>query len=51
MSHDVKEENGCSGIIRHDENYIETTVMHPGNLYITRKWSECSKDSLKLYIE
>ncbi|XP_026296950.1 A disintegrin and metalloproteinase with thrombospondin motifs 7 [Apis mellifera] len=50
MSHDVKEENGCPGIIHH-ENYIETTVMHPGNLYITRKWSVCSKESLRLYIE
>ncbi|XP_068987974.1 A disintegrin and metalloproteinase with thrombospondin motifs 7-like [Bombus flavifrons] len=32
MSHDVQEENGCSGIIRHGKGYVETTVMHPGNM-------------------
>ncbi|XP_012140615.2 A disintegrin and metalloproteinase with thrombospondin motifs 7 isoform X2 [Megachile rotundata] len=51
MAHDVQKENGCPGIIQHGKGYIETTVMHPGSLYITRKWSKCSRKSLKLYIE
>lgn len=51
MSHDVQEENGCPGIIRHRKGYIETTVMHPGNMYVTKRWSKCSRSSLKSYIE
>nr|XP_033196400.1 A disintegrin and metalloproteinase with thrombospondin motifs 7-like [Bombus vancouverensis nearcticus] len=51
MSHDVQEENGCSGIVRRGKGYVETTVMHPGNMYVTKRWSECSRNSLKSYIE
>ncbi|OAD60304.1 A disintegrin and metalloproteinase with thrombospondin motifs 12 [Eufriesea mexicana] len=32
MLHDLEEENGCPGIIRHEKGYIETTVMYPGNI-------------------
>ncbi|KOX72278.1 A disintegrin and metalloproteinase with thrombospondin motifs 12 [Melipona quadrifasciata] len=51
MSHDVQEENGCPGIIRRGKGYVETTVMHPGNMYATKRWSKCSRSSLKSYIE
>ncbi|XP_015440353.1 PREDICTED: A disintegrin and metalloproteinase with thrombospondin motifs 7-like [Dufourea novaeangliae] len=51
MSHDVEEENGCSGVIHHLKGFIETTVMHPGNAYVTKRWSKCSKKSLISYIQ
>ncbi|CAK9804397.1 A disintegrin and metalloproteinase with thrombospondin motifs 7 [Anthophora plagiata] len=51
MSHDVEKENGCPGIIHREEGYIETTVMHLGSLYVTKRWSKCSRNSLKSYIE
>ncbi|KOC66352.1 A disintegrin and metalloproteinase with thrombospondin motifs 7 [Habropoda laboriosa] len=51
MSHDVEEENGCPGIIHRGKGYIETTVMHPGSVYVTKRWSKCSRNSLKSYIE
>ncbi|XP_043523341.1 A disintegrin and metalloproteinase with thrombospondin motifs 8-like [Frieseomelitta varia] len=51
MSHDVQEENDCPGIVRHRKGYIETTVMHLGNTYVTKRWSKCSRSSLKSYIE
>ncbi|XP_043277019.1 A disintegrin and metalloproteinase with thrombospondin motifs 6-like [Venturia canescens] len=50
MSHDVEVENGCSGIVPHDD-YLETTVMHPGYHYVTKKWSNCSRTYFKLYID
>ncbi|XP_029669787.1 A disintegrin and metalloproteinase with thrombospondin motifs 6-like [Formica exsecta] len=51
MSHDVQRENGCPGIVYHGNGYAETTVMHPGDMYITKKWSECSRRYLRSYIE
>jgi hypothetical protein len=51
MSHDVPRENGCYGIVHHADGYVETTVMHPGNMYVTKKWSECSRHYLDSYIE
>ncbi|XP_050455498.1 A disintegrin and metalloproteinase with thrombospondin motifs 6-like [Cataglyphis hispanica] len=51
MSHDVQRENGCPGIVYHENGYAETTVMHPGDMYITKKWSECSRQYLRSYIE
>ncbi|KAL6256987.1 hypothetical protein P5V15_011923 [Pogonomyrmex californicus] len=51
MSHDVQQENGCPGIVYHESGYAETTVMHPGDMYITKKWSECSRRYLRSYIE
>ncbi|EGI62482.1 A disintegrin and metalloproteinase with thrombospondin motifs 12, partial [Acromyrmex echinatior] len=51
MSHDVQRENGCPGIVYHGNGYVETTVMHPGDMYITKKWSECSRRYLRSYIE
>lgn len=51
MSHDVRRENGCDGIVYHGNGYAETTVMHPGDMYITKKWSECSRRYLRSYIE
>nr|XP_034196361.1 A disintegrin and metalloproteinase with thrombospondin motifs 7-like isoform X1 [Osmia lignaria] len=51
MSHDIQEKNGCPGIIQRRKGYIETTVMYPGSLYVTRKWSKCSRNSLNSYIE
>jgi len=51
MSHDVPWENGCYGIVHHADGYVETTVMHPGNMYVTKKWSECSRHYLNIYIE
>lgn len=51
MSHDLEEENGCPGIIRREKGYIETTVMYPGNMYVTKRWSKCSRNSLNSYIE
>ncbi|XP_077275525.1 A disintegrin and metalloproteinase with thrombospondin motifs 7 [Temnothorax americanus] len=51
MSHDVQRENGCPGIVYHGNGYVVTTVMHPGDMYITKKWSECSRRYLRSYIE
>ncbi|XP_018396966.1 PREDICTED: A disintegrin and metalloproteinase with thrombospondin motifs 6-like [Cyphomyrmex costatus] len=51
MSHDVQRKNGCPGIVYHGNVYAETTVMHPGDMYITKKWSECSRRYLRSYIE
>lgn len=51
MSHDVERENGCHGIVYHGNGYVETTVMHPGDMYVTKKWSECSRRYLRSYIE
>ncbi|XP_076665036.1 A disintegrin and metalloproteinase with thrombospondin motifs 12 [Andrena cerasifolii] len=51
MSHDIEEENGCPGIIHHGKGYIETTVMQPGCVYVTKRWSKCSRKSLQSYIE
>ncbi|XP_043259690.1 A disintegrin and metalloproteinase with thrombospondin motifs 12-like [Colletes gigas] len=51
MSHDIYEENGCHGVIRHGSRYIETTIMYPGSPYVTKRWSKCSRKSLKSYIE
>ncbi|XP_017767755.1 PREDICTED: A disintegrin and metalloproteinase with thrombospondin motifs 7-like [Eufriesea mexicana] len=51
MLHDLEEENGCPGIIRHEKGYIETTVMYPGNMYVTKRWSKCSRNSLNSYID
>ncbi|XP_011867754.1 PREDICTED: A disintegrin and metalloproteinase with thrombospondin motifs 6-like [Vollenhovia emeryi] len=51
MSHDVQRENGCPGIVYHENGYVVTTVMHPGDMYITKKWSECSRRYLRSYIE
>lgn len=51
MSHDVQQENGCPGIVYHGNGYVVTTVMHPGDMYITKKWSECSRRYLRSYIE
>ncbi|XP_026825509.1 A disintegrin and metalloproteinase with thrombospondin motifs 7 [Ooceraea biroi] len=51
MSHDVARENGCPGIVHHGDEYVEVTVMHPGDMYITKKWSECSRRYLSSYIE
>ncbi|XP_046737728.1 A disintegrin and metalloproteinase with thrombospondin motifs 12-like [Diprion similis] len=50
MSHDSKEENGCSGITVHRDGYIETSVMYSGNPYVTKGWSKCSQSSIKAYL-
>ncbi|XP_046475361.1 A disintegrin and metalloproteinase with thrombospondin motifs 6 [Neodiprion pinetum] len=51
MSHDSKEENGCSGITVHRDGYIETSVMYSGNPYVTKGWSKCSQSSIKAYLQ
>ncbi|XP_019697452.2 A disintegrin and metalloproteinase with thrombospondin motifs 6 [Harpegnathos saltator] len=51
MSHDVRRENGCPGIVYRADGHAETTVMHPGDMHATRKWSECSRSYLRSFIE
>ncbi|KAF7381476.1 hypothetical protein HZH66_013870 [Vespula vulgaris] len=51
MSHDVGGENGCPGIVHHQDGFVETSVMYPGSAYVTKKWSNCSRNYLQHYIQ
>ncbi|XP_048507993.1 A disintegrin and metalloproteinase with thrombospondin motifs 6-like [Athalia rosae] len=51
MTHDSQKENGCPGITVHDDGYVETSVMYPGNPYVTKRWSECSQNNIKSFLQ